>query len=102
MKQFSLEYLKETYNPIDLNDVFKVADDVCKYIKDEKYLKNKNYDEIKELLKNFTNFICYLGREKNNYFFITHSVIEKLYTKVYGKLKIDTIDDTCSNNRWYR
>lgn len=38
-------------------------------IKDEKYLKSKNYDEIKELLYNFRNFIYYLGKENNNYFF---------------------------------
>lgn len=83
MKKFSLEYLKETYNPINISHMFLVADDVCKYIKDEKYLKNKNYDEIKELLHNFSNFVYYLWKENNNYFFLLHTVELKIYIQRY-------------------
>lgn len=86
MEKFSLEYLKETYDyKLSLNDIFKISDDICDYA------KNKNNEEIKELLKNFTNFKVYLIKEKGEVFLISHSGIEKLYTKVYGKLNIDTL-----------
>lgn len=86
IEKFSLEYFKENYNyKLTLNDIFKIGDDICEYT------KNKNNEEIKEILNNFINFKVYLIKEKGELFLTTHSGIERLYKKVYGKSIIDTL-----------